>query len=88
MGNGSFLAPRPSFPDFGDFVPCRGRTRSQSEKVLYSRSAALGNWDANPDSYFACSAENFCEFVFDLPGELALKNGGDLFVLQLFRSKA
>ena len=26
---GSFLTPKPSFPGFGDFDPCRGRTRSQ-----------------------------------------------------------
>ena len=29
LGNGSFLTPKPSFPDFGDFDPCRGRTLSQ-----------------------------------------------------------
>ena len=23
LGNGSFLTPKPSFPDFGDFDPCR-----------------------------------------------------------------
>ena len=31
LGNGSFLTPKPSFPDFGDFDPCRGRTLSQQE---------------------------------------------------------
>ena len=30
LGNGDLLTPKPSFPDFGDFDPCRGRTRSQS----------------------------------------------------------
>ena len=29
LGNGSFLTPKPSFPDFGDFDPCTGPTRSQ-----------------------------------------------------------
>ena len=26
-GKWEFLTPNPSFPDFGDFDPCRGRTR-------------------------------------------------------------
>ena len=30
IGNGSFSTPKPSFPDFGDFDPCRGPTRSQT----------------------------------------------------------
>ena len=29
MGNGSFLTPKPSFPDFGDFDPCTVPTLSQ-----------------------------------------------------------
>ena len=29
LGHGSFLTPKPSFPDFGDFDPCRGQTLSQ-----------------------------------------------------------
>ena len=29
LGNGSFLTPKPSFPDFGDFDPCTGPTLSQ-----------------------------------------------------------
>ena len=27
--SGSFSTPKPSFPDFGDFDPCTGPTRSQ-----------------------------------------------------------
>ena len=29
-GNGGFLTPKPSFPDFGVFDPCTGQTDSQS----------------------------------------------------------
>ena len=29
IGNGSFFTPKPSFPDFGDFDPCRGSADSQ-----------------------------------------------------------
>ena len=28
VGNGGFLTPKPSFPDFGDFGPCKGQTNS------------------------------------------------------------
>ena len=41
LGNGSFLTPRPSFPDFGDFDPCRGRTLSQYQSML---QVWLLNW--------------------------------------------
>ena len=33
-GKWEFLTPKPSFPGFGDFDPCRGRTLSQEEKSL------------------------------------------------------
>ena len=33
LGNGSFWTPKPSFPDFGDFDPCAGPTRSQLERL-------------------------------------------------------
>ena len=29
-GNGGFLTPKPSFPDFGVFDPCKGQTDSQA----------------------------------------------------------
>ena len=29
VGNGRFLTPKPSFPDFGDFDPCKGQTDSK-----------------------------------------------------------
>ena len=40
LGNGSFLTPKPSFPDFGDFDPCRGRTLSQPfpQKMPYGQT--------------------------------------------------
>ena len=36
MGNGSFVTPKPSFPDFGDCDPCKGRTRSQEKDATTS----------------------------------------------------
>ena len=49
LGNGSFLTPKPSFPDFGDFDPCRGRTLSQTKNAhdlprsLNLQTCALGS---------------------------------------------
>ena len=37
LGNGSLLTPKASFPDFGDFDPCKGRTLSQK----YAHSSFL-----------------------------------------------
>ena len=34
LGNGSFLTPKPSFPDFGDFDPCTGPVRSQRKLLM------------------------------------------------------
>ena len=39
LGNGSLLTLKPSFPDFGDFDPCRGRTRSQELTFLWNSLA-------------------------------------------------
>ena len=43
MGNGSFWTPKPSFPGFGDFDPCRGSTGSQSFKVILGILLLGGN---------------------------------------------
>ena len=52
LGNGSFLTPKPSFPDFRDFDPCRGRTLSKvwvpfsclnfSTRSIFSTAGSFG----------------------------------------------
>ena len=37
---GTFLTPKPSFPDFGDFDPFRGRTRSQPRREKQAGAGA------------------------------------------------
>ena len=34
IGNGSFLTPKPSFPDFGDFDPCRGSADKNCSPIM------------------------------------------------------
>ena len=38
-GNGGFLTPIPSFPDFGVFDPCKGRTDSQRVARLFLKNS-------------------------------------------------
>ena len=45
LGNGSFLTPKPSFPDFQDFDPCRGRTLEWSS--LKRAPTTLRLWDTS-----------------------------------------
>ena len=48
-GNGGFLTPKPSFPDFGVFDPCKGRTDSQgkSQKLFQELVFPLSDWSLN-----------------------------------------